>query len=205
MDRRPGFTTLISASVSASRSAVRPAIRQWGPVARREFAGSAVAEVLVVASVTGLERSAIFSSLPTRAFIPQTLLERVSPTQACGNDATTPRVLRRLSSLLVGFADQVHTRTVRVQPECAREHRVVSDVRSSEESMLIGQLVVMTGRTEAEVVIAALRREVASARAAMRRPTAEQILDGAKRVRRHLKLPLIDHGKLLYDEHGLPR
>jgi len=82
---------------------------------------------------------------------------------------------------------------------------VVSDVKSSEERMLIGQLVVLTGRTEAEVVIAALRREVAFARAAMRRPTAEQILDGAKRVRRHLKLPLIDHGELLYDEHGLPR
>ncbi|WP_375428804.1 type II toxin-antitoxin system VapB family antitoxin [uncultured Sphingomonas sp.] len=82
---------------------------------------------------------------------------------------------------------------------------MVSDVGSSEATMLIGQIVVLTGRTEAEVIIGALRRELAFARAARRRPTAEQILDDAKRVRRHLKLPLINYGELLYDEHGLPR
>lgn len=79
------------------------------------------------------------------------------------------------------------------------------DFRSTEENELVRQLVVLTGRTEDEVVIDALRRELAFVQAAKRQPTAEQTLEGAQRVRRHLRLPLADHGELLYDERGLPR
>ena len=37
------------------------------------------------------------------------------------------------------------------------------------------------------------------------RASAEELMEIGRRCARHFKRPAVDHGDLLYDEHGLPR
>ncbi len=63
-----------------------------------------------------------------------------------------------------------------------------------------------TGQSMTQAVIAALRQGLATARKKKRaRATAEELMAIARRCAANLKGKPVDHDRLLYDKHGLPK
>lgn len=71
--------------------------------------------------------------------------------------------------------------------------------------VLADELVSQISGDEARAVGGISRQERELAQRSRNRASASEILAGAQRVRRHLSLPVLDHGELLYDKHGLPK
>ena len=62
-----------------------------------------------------------------------------------------------------------------------------------------------TGKSMTRVVIEALRERYAKIEHQKRKASVEELLAIADRTAAHLKRPYADHGKILYDENGLPK
>jgi antitoxin VapB len=62
-----------------------------------------------------------------------------------------------------------------------------------------------TGDSLTKVVIDSLRDRHEKLEKRKSRASLAELLTIAKRASRSVKRPYVDHGKLLYDEHGLPK
>jgi antitoxin VapB len=79
------------------------------------------------------------------------------------------------------------------------------NIKDPEAHRLAQQIARATGETMTRVVTEALRERLARLERRSARASVEELLAIAKRAASHVKRPYLDHGELLYDEHGLPR
>jgi antitoxin VapB len=77
------------------------------------------------------------------------------------------------------------------------------NVKDPEAHRLASAIAKATGESLTHIVTQALRERYASLE--RRRGRVEEMLAIADRVAGHVDRPYLDHGELLYDEHGLPR
>ena len=87
-----------------------------------------------------------------------------------------------------------------------KEDTLAINIKSEEAHRLAQALARETGETMTNAVTEALRERLERVR---RRQKAEvnaaELLAIGRRCAKNLKGPVVDHGKLLYDERGLPR
>ena len=79
------------------------------------------------------------------------------------------------------------------------------NIKDPEAHRLARQIARATGETMTRVVTEALRERLSRLERRSTRASVEELLAIAKRAASHVKHPHVDHGELLYDEHGLPR
>ncbi len=82
------------------------------------------------------------------------------------------------------------------------------NIKNQEAHQLARELAALTGESLTAAVIAALRQRLDLLQRSRRQTTlADRLLEIGKDCAAHLKEPYLsrDHGKLLYDKHGLPR
>jgi antitoxin VapB len=79
------------------------------------------------------------------------------------------------------------------------------NIKDPEAHRLAQQIARATGETMTRVVTEALRERLSRLERRSARGSVEELLAIAERAASHVEHPHIDHGELLYDEHGLPR
>ena len=79
------------------------------------------------------------------------------------------------------------------------------NIKDPEAHRLAQQIARATGETMTRVVTEALRERLARLEQHRARASVEELLTIAERAASQVKRPYLDHAKLLYDEHGLPR
>ena len=81
------------------------------------------------------------------------------------------------------------------------------NIKSAETHKLARELAALTGESVTEAVTVAVRERLQRTRGKGTISLAEQLLDIGRDSAQRLREPYrsIDHGELLYDEHGLPR
>ncbi len=81
------------------------------------------------------------------------------------------------------------------------------NTKNAEAHQLAREIASLTGESQATVVTIALRERLDRLRADQESHLAERLLAIGHDTAAHLSEPYrsIDHGSLLYDEHGLPR
>ncbi len=79
------------------------------------------------------------------------------------------------------------------------------NVKDPEAHRLATAIAESTGETLTQVVIEALRARYEDISKRRGRASFEELSAIADRISEHLQGPYVDHGSLLYDEHGLPR
>lgn len=62
-----------------------------------------------------------------------------------------------------------------------------------------------TGESLTKVVIVALRERYQTIAKRKEKASVAELPEIAKRVSREVKRPYVEHGELLYDDHGLPK
>ncbi len=63
----------------------------------------------------------------------------------------------------------------------------------------------LTGEKLDAVVVGALKRRFLEVQPRRERASVEEMMEMARSIREKIEGPYIDHGELLYDEHGLPK
>ncbi len=79
------------------------------------------------------------------------------------------------------------------------------NIKNPEAYRLAQAIADATGETLTHAVTEALRERYAKLEKRKGKASVEEILAIADRVAAHVKKPYIDHGALLYGEHGLPK
>ena len=81
------------------------------------------------------------------------------------------------------------------------------NIKNSETHRLVQELAALTGESMTAAVTEAVRERLDRVRREKGVGLADRLLAIGKECAAHLKEPFrsIDHGELLYDEHGLPR
>lgn len=81
------------------------------------------------------------------------------------------------------------------------------NIESNEAHQLAREIAALTGESQTTAVTIALRERLDRLRATQEPRLAERLLAIGRDAAAHLSEPYrsIDHGTLLYDEHGLPR
>jgi antitoxin VapB len=79
------------------------------------------------------------------------------------------------------------------------------NIKDPEAHRLAQQIARATGETMTRIVTEALRERLSRLEQRSARASVEELLAIAERAASHVKRPHVDHGELLYDEHGLPR
>lgn len=79
------------------------------------------------------------------------------------------------------------------------------NVKDPEAHRLAQAIANETGESLTKVVIDSLRERHEKLEKRKGRASLEELMAIAKRVSRGVKRPYVDHGDLLYDEHGLPK
>ena len=79
------------------------------------------------------------------------------------------------------------------------------NVKDPEAHRLAQSIAEQTGESLTKVVIDSLRERHEKLEKRKGRASLQELLTIAKRASRAVKRPYIDHGKLLYDDHGLPK
>ena len=78
-------------------------------------------------------------------------------------------------------------------------------IKDPEAHRLATAIAQETGETIARVVTEALRERFERLHSRRGKAGLEELRAIAKRAATHLERPYLDHGELLYDEHGLPK
>jgi antitoxin VapB len=79
-------------------------------------------------------------------------------------------------------------------------------IKNKKTHQLAKRLTAKTGETLTEAVTIALRERLQRLRVRKtRKASVEDMLVIGRRLRKHLKGPVVDHAVLLYDEKGLPK
>jgi len=81
------------------------------------------------------------------------------------------------------------------------------NIKNKEAHRLAEELAKLTGESMATAVTIAVRERLERLRGKQRHSLADRLLAIGKDCAAHLKEPFrsVDHGDLLYDQHGLPR
>ncbi len=81
------------------------------------------------------------------------------------------------------------------------------NIKAPEAHKLARQLAEETGESMTRAVTEALRDRLKRVRngRAKKKMSVEEILAIGRRIRKHIKGPIVDHGEFLYDERGLPK
>jgi antitoxin VapB len=81
------------------------------------------------------------------------------------------------------------------------------NIKSEHTHQLVRELAGLTGESQTMAVTVAVQERLARLRSAEQAPLAERLLRIGRDTAARLKEPWrsMDHGELLYDEHGLPR
>jgi antitoxin VapB len=79
------------------------------------------------------------------------------------------------------------------------------NIKDPEAHRLAVAIAQQTGETMTRVVTEALRERLEHLLSRRGRASVEDLSAIAKRAAAHVKRPYLDHGELLYDEHGLPK
>jgi len=81
------------------------------------------------------------------------------------------------------------------------------NIKSEHTHRLVRELAELTGESQTTAVAIAVQERLARIRSAEQAPLAERLLRIGRDTAARLKEPWrsMDHGELLYDEHGLPR
>ncbi len=78
-------------------------------------------------------------------------------------------------------------------------------IKDPEAHRLAHEIAEATGQNMTRVVIEALREQHAKLQKNKKKASFQELIALAKKVSDTVKKPAIDHGELLYDEHGLPK
>jgi antitoxin VapB len=88
----------------------------------------------------------------------------------------------------------------------SRKNRIQSlNVKNPEAHRLAQAIANMTGDNLTHAVTEALRERHERLQSRQGKASVEEMLAIADRVAAQVKRPYVDHGELLYDEHGLPK
>jgi len=80
------------------------------------------------------------------------------------------------------------------------------NIKDPEAHRLAQELAELSGKSMTAVVTEALREKRArELKKQSKRMTVEEMMEIGKRIRSHIKGPIIDHAELLYDDKGLPK
>jgi antitoxin VapB len=79
------------------------------------------------------------------------------------------------------------------------------NVKDPEAHRLARAIAEATGETMTRAVTEALRERYERLQGRRGKPSIEELLAIGRRAAAHAKRPYVDHGELLYDEHGLPK
>ncbi len=79
------------------------------------------------------------------------------------------------------------------------------NVKDPEAYRLARAIAGETGETLTKVVIDSLRERHEKLEKRRRKASLTQLMAIAKRASQAVKRPYVDHGELLFDEHGLPK
>jgi antitoxin VapB len=79
------------------------------------------------------------------------------------------------------------------------------NVKDPEAHRLAQAIAKQTGDSLTKVVIDSLRERHAAIEKRKRKASLMELMAIAKRASRTVKRPYVDHGTLLYDDHGLPK
>ena len=79
------------------------------------------------------------------------------------------------------------------------------NIKDPEAHRLAREIARVTGETMTLAVTEALRERLARLEQRSGRASVKELMAIAERAASHVKRPYLDHGQLLYDEHGLPR
>ncbi len=79
------------------------------------------------------------------------------------------------------------------------------NIKDPEAHRLARAIAKTTGESMTRVVTEALRERYQRLERRREKPSVEELLAIANRAAAHVKRPYVDHGALLYDEHGLPK
>lgn len=79
------------------------------------------------------------------------------------------------------------------------------NVKDPEAHRLAEAIARETGESLTKVVIDSLRERYERMEKDKAKPNVDELIAIAKRAAASVKRPYIDHGDLLYDEHGLPK
>ena len=87
-----------------------------------------------------------------------------------------------------------------------KERNLVSlNVKDPEAHRLAQAIAQATGETMTRAVTEALRERYERLQRRRGKASVEELRAIAKRAAAHVKRPYLDHAKLLYDRHGLPK
>jgi antitoxin VapB len=81
----------------------------------------------------------------------------------------------------------------------------VLNVKDPEAHRLAQAIAKETGESLTKVVIDSLRERHKKLEKQKGKASLEELMAIAKRVSKGVKRPYVDHGELLYDEHGIPK
>ena len=79
------------------------------------------------------------------------------------------------------------------------------NVKDPEAHRLAQAIAKETGESLTKVVIDSLRERQEKLEKRKGKASLEDLMAIAKRVAKGVKRPYVDHGELLYDEHGIPK
>ena len=79
------------------------------------------------------------------------------------------------------------------------------NVKDPEAHRLAQEIADQTGESLTKVVIESLRERHAKLEKRKGKASLDDLMAIAKRASRAVKRPYVDHGELLYDDHGLPK
>jgi len=79
------------------------------------------------------------------------------------------------------------------------------NVKDPEAHRLAVAIAERTGESLTKVVIESLRERYSKLEQRRTKATLPELIAIAKRAAKSVKRPYVDHGELLYDEHGLPK
>ncbi len=79
------------------------------------------------------------------------------------------------------------------------------NVKDPEAHRLAQAIAKETGESLTKVVIDSLRERHKKLEKQKGKASLEELMAIAKRVSKGVKRPYVDHGELLYDEHGIPK
>ena len=79
------------------------------------------------------------------------------------------------------------------------------NIKDPEVYRLAKELAAETGESMTRAVAVALQDRLGRIHKKKKKMTVEEMLNLGRQIRKKLKLPIIDHAELLYDERGLPK
>jgi antitoxin VapB len=86
-----------------------------------------------------------------------------------------------------------------------KERHLSLNVKDPEAHRLAQAIATETGETMTRAVTEALRERYLRLQRRRGKASVEELRAIARRASRHVRRPYVDHAKLLYDEHGLPK